>query len=100
MCRKPVAKEYIELTDAWNNTSKETMVNNVLNLLCERYPECNTFSGRNRKLEEITNSKKEAVYAWVNLSRSDVRIPLLKLCMIAVELNVDVMEFLKPNNEE
>lgn len=100
MCRKPVAEEYLRLTEVWNNTDKETIINNTIKHLCDKFPECKAFNERHRKLAELTQSNKHTAYAWLNLSRDNVKIPLLKLCMIAEALDVDVMEFLKTNNNE
>ena len=95
MNRKPLSKEYLELTEIWNNTTKDVIVRNVERFLIIVFPECENFTSRQYKLMEITGSKKDAVYAWLNNGRSNVKVPLYKLCMIAAELNVDVMEFLK-----
>lgn len=96
MCRKSVANEYLKLTKLWESAKKETILENVKKILEEKYPECQkSFNAILNKLIDITNSNKHTVYAWMNRSRNNVKVPLLKLCMIADALNVDVMEFLK-----
>lgn len=93
--RKPVAVEYMSLTNHWLNAEKETIVSNVERILCDRYPECEAMAELHKMLMFMTDSGKHTVYAWLNRSREDVKIPLLKLCMIADELHIDVMEFLR-----
>ena len=39
---------------------------------------------------DISGAKKHTVYAWVNRSRENVKVPFLKLCEIAKALDVDV----------
>ena len=77
MCRKPIASEYLKLTEFWDAAKQETISENVRKVLEEKFPECQT------------------VYAWMNKSRNNVKVPLIKLCMIANELDVDVLELLK-----
>lgn len=91
-----MANEYLKLTEVWEKASKEAIAENVRKFLEEKNPECqNSFNAIWQKLMDITGSKKHTVYAWLNKSRNDVKIPLLKLCMIADELDVDIFEFLK-----
>ena len=47
------------------------------------------------KLIDITKSKKDSIYSWLNRSRENVKVPLLKLCMLAVALDVNVSDFLE-----
>ena len=96
MCRKPIASEYLKLTEFWDAANQETISENVRKVLEEKIPECrDSFNAVWNKLMEITGSNKHTVYAWMNKSRNNVKVPLIKLCMIANELNVDVLELLK-----
>lgn len=100
MDRRSVAAEYIALNEIWNNTSKETIVVNVIKYITQVFPECDTSTAQQKRIAEITDSKIHTVYAWINLSREQVKIPLLKLCVIADTLNVDIMKLLEKINEE
>lgn len=95
--RKPIADEYLELTSEWSAAKSDTISKNIERYCRKLYPEYSEFAA---KLSSITGSSKHTVYAWVNKSRGNVKVPLAKLCMIAKELNVDVREFLKENNDE
>lgn len=99
MERKPIAAEYIALNEIWNNTSKETLISNVTKYLVNKFPECDTSIAQQKKIAEITDSKIHTVYAWINLSREQVKIPLLKLCVIADAIDIDIMKLLKENKE-
>lgn len=100
MNRRSVAAEYIALNEIWNNTSKETIVVNVIKYITQAFPECDTSTAQQKRIAEITDSKIHTVYAWINLSREQVKIPLLKLCVIADTLNVDIMKLLEKIDEE
>lgn len=82
------AKNILELNKLWNEADSNTIADNVEDVLVS----CgyDTFTCRMEKLVEITNSSKHAVYAWLNHGRTNVKIPFLKLCMIADELNTDI----------
>ena len=99
MGRKPIAAEYIALNEIWNNTSKETLISNVTKYLVNKFPECDTSIAQQKKIAEITDSKIHTVYAWINLSREQVKIPLLKLCVIADAIDIDIMKLLEENKE-
>lgn len=94
--RKSIAKEYLELTKIWSDTDKETILNNVKKYICIKNPEMYIdFKTYWNSLTQITGAKKHTVYAWLNKSRSNVKIPLIKLCMIADAIDIDVVEFFK-----
>ena len=97
MDRKPIAAEYIALNGIWNDISKETLINNVMKYLVDKFPECDTSIAQQKKIAEITDSKIHTVYAWINLSREQIKIPLLKLCIIADALDVDIIKLLEEN---
>lgn len=92
---KPVAEEYLQLTELWNTAQKETIINNIVRYLGKKYPECEMFQEQCAKLAELTQSNRHTVYAWLNRSRDNVKIPLIKLCIVAEALNTDVIDFLK-----
>ena len=96
MNRKPIAEEYLKLTELWENTNQEIISKNVKMILEDNIPECkDSFNAIWNKLMEITNSNKHTVYAWMNKSRCNVKVPLLKLCKIAVMFDIDVLDLLK-----
>ena len=47
------------------------------------------------KLSDITGTTIHAVGAWFNHYRSDVKIPFLKVCMIAKEFNVELEDLIR-----
>lgn len=85
-------KIVLELNELWDKADSNTIADNVEDILVE----CgyDTFNSRMGKLIEITNSSKHAVYAWLNHGRTNVKIPFLKLCMIADALNTDMNKLL------
>lgn len=86
------AKNILELNQLWNEADSNTIADNVEDAL--KAHDCKSFGERMEKLIDITNSSKHAVYAWLNRGRRNVKIPFLKLCMIAESLDMDVKELL------
>lgn len=86
------AKNILELNQLWSEADSNTIADNVEDALVE--DGCTSFSSRLDRLCEITNSNRHAVYAWINHGRTNVKIPFLKLCMIAEALNMNVKELL------
>ena len=98
MDRKSIAQEYLELTSLWNDAKSDIIANNIEKHFKRKYPESSGFAA---KLSEITGSSKHTVYAWFNKSRGNAKVPLVKLCMIAQDFNIDIMELLtEEQNEE
>lgn len=91
MNRKPIAQEYLELTSMWNDAKSDTISANVERYFSRKYPESSGFAS---KLSEITGSSKHTVYAWFNKSRGNAKVPLTKLCMIAQDFEIDIIELL------
>lgn len=90
----------LEYNKWWDNTDKSVMADNVEKFIVKKYPECSeTFESRWNKLTEISGSKSQTVYAWLNRSRKDVKIPFLKLCKIAVALGVDLADLLSGTDD-
>lgn len=92
---KTTARIFMDITELWENTPKSIMVDNIERLLGYSA----TFRGhkdntRLKKLESITDSSTHTVNAWMNRSRENVKIPLLKLCKIADYLGIEVEELL------
>lgn len=99
--KKNIATEILNINELWDNTDKITIAENVEYFLCMKFPECKSYKVKMEKLEEITGSQKNAIYAWINRSRERVKVPFLKLCKIASVLNVDIKEmFIKRTEEE
>ena len=86
-------KKVLELNEMWENADSNTIAENVKEFLAESGHD--SFSARMKKLIEITGSSSHTVYAWMNRSRTNVKIPFLKLCMIAEALEKDVEEMLQ-----
>lgn len=97
--RKNIATEILNVNELWENADKITIAENVEYFLCKKFPECKAYKVKMEKLEEITGSQKDTIYAWINRSRGRVKVPLLKLCKIASYLNVDIREMFiqRPN---
>lgn len=92
--------QILRLNTQWENTDKGVIATNLERYIEEKYPdECQSCDDRMRKLMFITNSKKQTVYSWLNRSRTNVKIPFLKLCVIADYLKMDIESFLQNNVE-
>ena len=98
--KKSLAARILSANKQWEQTSKATIAENVEQYLYTKFPECKTsYKIKMEKLQEISGSQKNTVYAWVNRSREDVKVPFLKLCKIAKALDVDIEDMLKENNK-
>ena len=101
MKNNSIEAEILYLNELWDNTDKITIAENVEMFLCMKFPECKAYKVKLKKLEEITGSNKNTIYAWINRSRTSVKVPFLKLCEISVALNADIKEmFIKRTKEE
>lgn len=92
---RTTARIFMDITELWDNTPKGIMIDNIERFLGYS----TTFRGhkdstRLRQLEDITDSSTHTVNAWMNRSRENVKIPLLKLCKIAEYLGIAVEELL------
>lgn len=95
-----IATEILNINRLWESTDKITIAENVEYFLCSKFPDCSTYNAKMEKLKEITGSRKDTIYAWINRSRGNVKVPFLKLCKIASELDVDIREmFIKKRLE-
>lgn len=90
-----LAKKILEVSDCWQQADKEVLANNILELLHK--DGYKSFTEKWKRLCEITNSGKQTVYAWLNGSRQNVKIPFLKLCMVASEYKVDLYDLMSMN---
>lgn len=98
--KKSLAARILSANKQWEQTCKATIAENVEQYLYAKFPECKTsYKVKMEKLQEISGSQKNTVYAWVNRSREDVKVPFLKLCKIAKALDVDIEDMLKENNK-
>lgn len=94
--REPLAKEYLQLNELWNKTDKNIISDNVRKFVGNSVPGCqDSFNALWEYLVEITNANKHTVYAWLNRSRDNVKIPLINLCKLADAMSIDVMDFFK-----
>ena len=97
---KQFAAQVLQFNSQWESTNKSIIADNVEKYLYVKYPECRaSYSAKMEKLIEITKCKKDAIYSWLNRSRENVKVPLLKLCILAVALDVNVGDLLKANTE-
>lgn len=95
---KQFAAQVLQFNSQWENTNQSIIADNVEKYLYAKYPECKeSYNIKMDKLMDITKSKKDSIYSWLNRSRENVKVPLLKLCMLAVALDVNVGDFLKSN---
>ena len=83
------------LNEMWDKTDSGVITENVVKLLAE--DGYNTFTERWKRLMDITGSTKHAVYAWLNRGRTDIKIPFLKLCLIADTYNIEVSKLIGGN---
>lgn len=90
-----LAAQILELNAKWETIDKIKLAENIENYLAIKFPDCVTYSTRLDKLVEITGSKRDSVYAWINRGRSNVKAPFLKVCAIAAALDVDIYELLR-----
>ena len=99
-----IASEILHYYKLWEDTDKQYLVSQIEKYMAEAYPECTkqpehrasrgAASALISRLMHITDSKKDSVYSWLNISREKVKIPFFKLCMLADALNVELSEFL------
>lgn len=95
---KQFAAQVLQFNSQWENTNQSVIADNVEKYLYAKYPECKeSYNAKMDKLIDITKSKKDSIYSWLNRSRENVKVPLLKLCMLAVALDVNVSDFLETN---
>lgn len=88
-----LAKDYIELTELWENTDKAFVIDNIERLI--GYPvRGHKNAMRINTLAKVANATNHTVVAWLNRSRTNVKIPLIKLCMLADYFNVDIRAIL------
>lgn len=93
---KQFAAQVLQFNSQWENTNQSVIADNVEKYLYAKYPECKeSYNAKMDKLIDITKSKKDSIYSWLNRSRENVKVPLLKLCMLAVAFDVNVNNFLE-----
>ena len=86
------AEKIIEIHEKWINTSSNVIADNLNNILDKMG--YNTWAKKMELLSRITDSSKHTTYAWLNHGRKNVKIPFLKVCMIAKELKIDINKIL------
>lgn len=93
------ARECLELHTLYENTPKDVVAGNI-NRLFGYYDSSRTTSPynptnkRTQILCKITGTCRYTVLDWMNLSRKNVRVPLLKLCVIAEVFGVNITDLL------
>ena len=94
-----IEKKIIKLHTMWENTSSETISQNINRILTEDRKMAR-WADRMDYLAYITQVTKHAAYSWMNKGRKNVKVPFIKLCMIADKLNISIEELMKENNME
>ena len=90
------AKLYIKAYNLQAKIDKETVLNNI-----EKYYGtaeeimAHHSSERQNKIMKICNCKQQTYYAWFNRSRKNVKIPLIPLCKLANEAEIDVFDLFR-----
>lgn len=100
--RYPVdsAEIFIRAYDMQYNTDKNIVINNI-----EKYygttEELLMHHSNKRQVRvmEICGCERHSYYAWFNRSRTNVKIPLIALCKLAVAADVDVFDLMSDNGE-
>lgn len=87
-----IAKEILELESTWNQMDSGELIENVRNALQDKG--LTTYTDTIKELSVVTQSTKHTVEAWINSGRKNVKIPFLKLCMIAVNYDIDIYQLL------
>lgn len=82
----------LELQKKYADTDKAVIAANVKRMVQAHYPD-KSYSDVVSALTETP--KKDTIYAWFNMSRKDVKIPFLKLCMIVASMDTTMEEMLK-----
>lgn len=99
MKKKKLAERIIETNSLWERTNKSVIADNVERYLYAKYPESQkSYKAKMEKMQEISGLKKDTVYAWVNRSREEAKVPFIKLCALAVDLGVDIEDMLIETN--
>lgn len=94
-----IAKQILQYHKKYEELDKTILVENIEKYLSVKYPECSeSFEHKMKKLEEITGAKRQAAYAWVNRGRKNIKIPFVKMCIIADALDIDIDKLLEQNN--
>lgn len=52
---------------------------------------------RQLRIMGLCGCEKQTYYAWFNRSRTNVRIPLISLCKLAIDADVDIFDLFKAN---
>lgn len=95
---KQFATQVLQFNSQWENTNQSVIADNIEKYLYDKYPECKeSYNVKMDKLMDITKCKKDSIYSWLNRSRENVKVPLLKLCVLAVALDINVGDFLEAN---
>lgn len=91
-----LAETILDIMERRDKTSKAYIKSQTEKYLLLRFPDCKKNSlAESEKLAELTNVGRDTAYSWMNSGRSNVKIPLNKLCELAVKLDVDITEFLE-----
>ena len=85
-------EKIIELWDTYDQYDSATLALKVDGYLKEQG--LDNFVKRTEFLTEVTGLSDQGVFAWFNKGRK-VKIPFVKLCKIALALNMEVEEILK-----
>jgi len=87
------AKEIIETESKWQRIDSVVLIDNLIEELNKL--QFDTYKQRVQLLAELTGSTKYTVEAWINSGRRNIKVPFLKLCRIASELDLDIDKLLE-----
>ena len=86
------AQKILQLHNAYEKIDSAVLSIKILEYLKEKGFE--GYAERTEFLQSITGLSKQTIFAWFNKGRN-VKIPFVKLCKIALALNMEVEEILK-----
>ena len=88
-----IEKEILELYALWDATQSHVIAENVEKKIFEVH-NIKNWEEKLKTLANLTGSSNHAVYAWMNRGRERVKIPFIKLCMIAQEYGLSMRDLL------
>lgn len=86
-------KQVVETYRRWENADQAVIATNIVSKLNDMGE--NTYELRVDALMKCTNTNRDAVCAWLNTSRENVKVPFIKLCMIADYMKVDIIKLME-----
>jgi len=94
-----IEKKIIQLHQKWDDTPSFVIANNIDRILIEDR-KIARWKDRMEYLAYLTSSTKHAAYSWMNNGRAKIKIPFIKLCVLADKLNMSVEKLMEDNTME